>query len=474
MQIINEQNVAQFLKKHKVQTRPNAGPGLWLTLLLPLALIISAATQPIISTSTYKLSSIFSVGLICSSLVFLYQISSNKRLKIFNAWLIAACIIVTVLFRICLHRGMAFSIWSAIFSTILYYKLYIFVLEKLPKCFTLGEAAVCTQSYTLLLYFTLVNVFQHVERTPTTVMQMSTLTIQVGLFGISTIIFLTYLCGIRSPTKFYILTGSVFVFTVLLPLEILLKKNALLWILNLFWDDLQTSKVVLYWTVFSLVAIVSVNKRIKEAKKATTAVRKIFHVLTVAVFAPGLVYNCSFLYLASGVIFGIFFLLEVLRILNVPPLGQALQNGLVIFGDEKDTGIIALTPMYLLAGCALPLWIHPAPCDVTNSATFSLLPLLSGLLTIGIGDTAASIVGSRFGKHHWHGSKKTIEGTIACVVSQLLMICFLIILDVLKLPTTKDHVKTVVAIIMTSILEAKTDQVDNLALPFVMYLVLIV
>jgi dolichol kinase len=206
---------------------------------------------------------------------------------------------------------MAFSIWSAIFSTILYYKLYIFVLEKLPKCFTLGEAAVCTQSYTLLLYFTLVNVFQHVEKTPTTVMQMSTLTIQVGLFGISTIIFLTYLCDIRSPTKFYILTGSVFVFTVLLPLEILLKKNALLWILNLFWDDLQKSKVVLYWTVFSLVAIVSVNKRIKEAKKATTAVRKIFHVLTVAVFVPGLVYNCSFLYLASGVIFGIFFLLEV-------------------------------------------------------------------------------------------------------------------------------------------------------------------
>jgi dolichol kinase len=245
MQIINEQNVAQFLKKHKVQTRPNAGPGLWLTLLLPLALIISAATQPIISTSTYKLSSIFSVGLICSSLVFLYQISSNKRLKIFNAWLIAACIIVTVLFRICLHRGMAFSIWSAIFSTILYYKLYIFVLEKLPKCFTLGEAAVCTQSYTLLLYFTLVNVFQHVEKTPTTVMQMSTLTIQVGLFGISTIIFLTYLCGIRSPTKFYILTGSVFVFTVLLPLEILLKKNALLWILNLFWDDLQTVRHVI-------------------------------------------------------------------------------------------------------------------------------------------------------------------------------------------------------------------------------------
>lgn len=88
----------------------------------------------------------------------------------------------------------------------------------------------------------------------------------------------------------------------------------------------------------------------------------------------------------------------------MPPLAETLQNGLVVFCDEKDAGIIAFTPMYLLAGCSLPLWLHPAPCDVTNSAIFNLLPLLGGLLTTGVGDTAASVIGSKFGRFHWPGN----------------------------------------------------------------------
>ncbi|KYB29183.1 dolichol kinase [Tribolium castaneum] len=473
MKLLYYNTVVLFLRQYKIETRPNAGPGFWLMLLLPSALIISVAQHPIISTSTYKLSSIFSLGLILTSFTFMHQISQT-RLKLLNIWLVTSCLIVAVLFRICLHRGWPFSVFSAFVATFFYHKLYIYFLQKLPKCFTLGEAAICTQSYTLLLYFTSVNVWQWVRKPASNVVQMSTLTIQLGLLAISTIIFLAYKLRITSSFKFYSLTAASFVLIVLLPLQFLMRINPLLWILNLIWDDLFANMVVVYWAFFSIIAIAAVNLRIKKAQKASTAVRKIFHLLTVAVFIPGLLYNCSFLYLATGVILGIFFMLEVLRVLNMPPLAEVLQNGLVVFCDEKDTGIIAFTPMYLLAGCSLPLWIHPSPCDVTNSAVFNLLPLLSGLLTIGIGDTAASVVGSKFGKFHWPGSRKTIEGTLACILSQLFVIFAFVYLDYVKLVTSVQYVKTVSAVIVTSIVEAKTDQVDNLVLPFVMYLFFIV
>lgn len=100
--------------------------------------------------------------------------------------------------------------------------------------------------------------------------------------------------------------------------------------------------------------------------------------------------------------------------LKVPPFGEVLQLGYSSFADEKDH-LIALTPLYLHAGLSFPLWMP------TNN--LELLPLLSGVLTIGIGDAAASVIGVKWGKRNWPGSIKTIEGTIACILSQLILIC---------------------------------------------------
>lgn len=97
----------------------------------------------------------------------------------------------------------------------------------------------------------------------------------------------------------------------------------------------------------------------------------------------------------------------------MPPLGKFLQNGFDNFADEKDS-LISLTPLYLLCGLSATLWLP--------TESMRLFPLMSGVLTIGIGDTTASIVGSKWGKHKWNGSHKSIEGTLACIIAQLIVI----------------------------------------------------
>lgn len=83
----------------------------------------------------------------------------------------------------------------------------------------------------------------------------------------------------------------------------------------------------------------------------------------------------------------------------------------------------------------------------------------SGVISVGIGDSAASIIGSKFGKMHWPGSPKTLEGTLAFILSQVIVAS---ILDALSLGV-------VIAVVIVGLVEARTDQVDNLVLPILMF-----
>lgn len=50
-------------------------------------------------------------------------------------------------------------------------------------------------------------------------------------------------------------------------------------------------------------------------------------------------------------------------------------------------------------------------------ASSNVLASLSGILSLGFGDAAASLVGKRFGRYHWPGTKKTVEGTLAFIIA---------------------------------------------------------
>ena len=88
---------------------------------------------------------------------------------------------------------------------------------------------------------------------------------------------------------------------------------------------------------------------------------------------------------------------------------------------------------------------------------------------LGIGDSAASFFGSKFGRTKFPDSSKTVEGTAAAIVAQVV---FVVAVDLLFVDGVVVNVGVVAAAVICSLVEATTTQVDNIVLPFVMFLLL--
>jgi dolichol kinase len=72
--------------------------------------------------------------------------------------------------------------------------------------------------------------------------------------------------------------------------------------------------LMVYWLLCSFIAVYAVRVQVQHHKHASSAVRKIFHVLIVAVYLPGLAWECTLLYLSSGVALALLILVEVNKI----------------------------------------------------------------------------------------------------------------------------------------------------------------
>ncbi|XP_066145021.1 dolichol kinase isoform X2 [Euwallacea fornicatus] len=380
------------------------------------------------------------------------------------------CLII----RFWLHKDWWFCVISGLLSTTLFINFYKGLLRNAKTSFTFGEAGLTAQGLTLFLLSYFYSITEMIQtETKLSNMQKSTAIIQVGILGIAACAYILNKIKINNQYSFYYSALFLLTSTIIAPLFLVLKENPLIWIFSQVLGDMTLLKLFVYWSACIAVGVLAISNQIYYAKKASTSTRKIFHILAVLVYIPGLYYRCCFLYLASGVVLGLFFFLEILRLLRIPPFGTLLQDGYEVFRDEKDTGPLALTPIYLLVGVSLPLWLHPSPCDLTDSSQFTILPLLSGLATIGIGDTAASYFGSRIGRIKWENSSKTIEGTLACFISQVVFFLFIYYIGLLPQMTTEVVVRIVLSIIVTSVVEAKTSQIDNLILPLIMYVILV-
>ena len=198
---------------------------------------------------------------------------------------------------------------------------------------------------------------------------------------------------------------------------------------------------------------------------ANTIIRKFYHIAIVIIFLTGAKYDLNLLYFTSSAALLIFILLERIRINHLPPIGKRIDRIFKQFTDEKDSGLLTLTHIYLLVGFSLPIWI-------VNELKSDLI-FASGLITIGIGDTMASFVGYLFGRHRWQNSMKTYEGTIAAIISQIfggLLFLYCLNLEINSFIVYKlIFISTIIGLI-----EAKTIQIDNLILPLYFHLIMII
>ena len=199
-------------------------------------------------------------------------------------------------------------------------------------------------------------------------------------------------------------------------------------------------------------------------------IRKVYHVASVIVFITGITGDIGMLKFSSASLLVLLVLLEAVRVSNIRPLGPMIEECFKSFRDEKDSGPLTLSHIYLLVGMSLPLWIHP-------SEVASLAPS-SGIISIGFGDTAASVIGNLMGRHKWKRSKKTIEGSIGAIIAMVLSSVWLMNLysgsSYSELYIIISEVQIMIPIIIISILvaviEAKTSQIDNLILPLYHYM----
>jgi dolichol kinase len=179
-----------------------------------------------------------------------------------------------------------------------------------------------------------------------------------------------------------------------------------------------------YWLCIIIIGLTIVS-RLSTIYEVDTR-RKVFHFMMVAMFLPATYVDPAFSSLALSLALGIFLLLDVFRASQLPPLSKPLALFLTPFVDGRDLrGPVVISHIFLLIGSAIPLWLSLGALPRSGHAPWTNwdLPvrdvsMVSGVVCVGMGDAAASLIGRRFGRHKWFwGGGKSLEGSIAFAVA---------------------------------------------------------
>ncbi|KAL6276182.1 hypothetical protein ACE6H2_019783 [Prunus campanulata] len=241
--------------------------------------------------------------------------------------------------------------------------------------------------------------------------------------------------------------------------------HPLLWVLSfIFSEPLKRLSLCVYWMCVIYVSVLRFYNISKNSKIERILLRKYYHLMAVSMFLPALIFQPEFLDLSFGAALAVFLALEIIRVWRIWPLGQSIHKFMNAFTDHRDSDLLIVSHFSLLLGCALPIWM---------SSGYNDRPLapFSGILSLGIGDTMASVVGHKYGVLRWSKTgKKTIEGTAAGITSVLAACSVLLpLLASTGYILTEHWGSLLVAVTVSGLLEAYTAQLDNAFIPLIFY-----
>jgi dolichol kinase len=191
----------------------------------------------------------------------------------------------------------------------------------------------------------------------------------------------------------------------------------------------------------------------------TILLRKGYHVLALAMFAPAALAEPGLLAVGAAAAAAGLAAAEVLRGARVPVVGPPIHAFMARFVDDRDSGALLVSHFSLLAGMAGPVWMSGA-ASATSTPLPDAAPALAGVVALGALDAAASAVGRAVGRAKLCGTAKTWEGAAAGATAAALAWAALGRVGAPLPPTS-----AAVACALTAWLEAATTQLDNIFLP---------
>jgi dolichol kinase len=175
-----------------------------------------------------------------------------------------------------------------------------------------------------------------------------------------------------------------------------------------------------YWVIIVAVGLLVVFQ-LQNTFEVDTR-RKVFHFTMVGMLLPATYIDPTFAGLALSIVLAIFLFLDLLRASQLPPLSKPIASFLAPYVDGRDfRGPVVISHIFLLIGCAIPLWLALASLPRTGSGYLAgwevptrEVSMVSGVICVGLGDAAASLIGRRYGHRKWlWGGGKSLEGSVA-------------------------------------------------------------